>query len=88
MRVWAAGHLLKAREVTRSGPYRFVAHPLYLGSSLIGVGLAIGSGSTVVVTSRLTEVNGNKLVFEVTCHLAEKLIGSGTHKRAIVPSMG
>jgi protein-S-isoprenylcysteine O-methyltransferase Ste14 len=49
MRVWAAGHLNKSREVTRSGPYRFVAHPLYLGSSLIGVGLAIGSGSSVVV---------------------------------------
>jgi protein-S-isoprenylcysteine O-methyltransferase Ste14 len=48
-RVWAAGHLNKSREVTRSGPYRFVAHPLYLGSSLIGVGLAVGSGSSVVV---------------------------------------
>jgi protein-S-isoprenylcysteine O-methyltransferase Ste14 len=49
IRVWAAGHLNKSREVTRSGPYRFVAHPLYLGSSLIGVGLALGSGSAAVV---------------------------------------
>ena len=49
IRIWAAGHLNKSREVTRSGPYRFVAHPLYLGSSLIGVGLAIGSGSAAVV---------------------------------------
>ena len=48
IRVWASGHLNKSREVTRSGPYRFVAHPLYLGSSLIGAGLAIGSGSIVV----------------------------------------
>ena len=48
IRVWAAGHLNKSREVTRSGPYRFVAHPLYLGSSLIGAGLAIGSGSLAV----------------------------------------
>ena len=48
MRVWAAGHLNKSREVTRSGPYRFVAHPLYMGSSLIGAGLAIGAGSTSV----------------------------------------
>jgi len=48
IRVWAAGHLNKSREVTRSGPYRFVAHPLYLGSSLIGVGLALGSGSVIV----------------------------------------
>ncbi len=49
MRIWAAGHLNKSREVTRSGPYRLVAHPLYLGSSLIGAGLAIGSGSVAVV---------------------------------------
>jgi protein-S-isoprenylcysteine O-methyltransferase Ste14 len=49
IRVWAAGHLNKSREVTRSGPYRFVAHPLYLGSSLIGAGLAVGSGSLVAV---------------------------------------
>ena len=49
IRVWAAGHLNKSREVTRSGPYRFVAHPLYLGSSFIGAGLAVGSGSIAVV---------------------------------------
>src|SRR5262252_7382704 len=49
IRIWASGHLNKSREVTRSGPYRFVAHPLYLGSSLIGAGLAIGSGSVAVV---------------------------------------
>src|SRR3954462_789836 len=49
IRIWAAGHLNKSREVTRSGPYRFVAHPLYLGSSLIGAGLAVGSGSAIVV---------------------------------------
>src|SRR6266853_491502 len=49
IRLWAAGHLNKSREVTRSGPYRFVAHPLYLGSSVIGAGLAVGSGSLTVV---------------------------------------
>lgn len=47
-RFWAAGHLNKSREVTRSGPYRFVAHPLYAGSSMIGAGLAIASGRIVV----------------------------------------
>jgi protein-S-isoprenylcysteine O-methyltransferase Ste14 len=48
VRIWAAGHLNKSREVTRSGPYRFVAHPLYLGSSLIGAGVAIGAHSVAV----------------------------------------
>jgi fluoroacetyl-CoA thioesterase len=43
-------------------------------------------GSTVVVTSKLTEVKGNKLYFEVSCRQGETLIGTGTHKRAIVPA--
>lgn len=43
-------------------------------------------GSTVVATSRLTEVKGNKLYFDVECHEGERLLGSGTHKRAIVPA--
>jgi protein-S-isoprenylcysteine O-methyltransferase Ste14 len=47
-RFWAAGHLNKSREVTRSGPYRLVAHPLYVGSSIIGAGLAIASGRMVI----------------------------------------
>jgi protein-S-isoprenylcysteine O-methyltransferase Ste14 len=48
IRIWAAGHLEKGREVTTSGPYRLTRHPLYVGSTLIGVGLAIGSASAVV----------------------------------------
>jgi len=41
-------------------------------------------GSTVVVVSRLAEVKGNKLYFDVSCHEGERLLGTGTHKRAIV----
>jgi protein-S-isoprenylcysteine O-methyltransferase Ste14 len=48
LRVWAAGHLEKGREVTSSGPYRFVRHPLYVGSTLMGIGLAIAAASLVV----------------------------------------
>jgi hypothetical protein len=48
LRIWAAGHLNKSREVTSSGPYRFFAHPLYVGSSVMGLGLAIASGSLIV----------------------------------------
>jgi protein-S-isoprenylcysteine O-methyltransferase Ste14 len=43
VRIWAAGHLEKGREVTRSGPYRFMRHPLYIGSAIIGLGVAIAS---------------------------------------------
>lgn len=48
LRLWAAGHLEKSREVTRSGPYRWLRHPLYVGSSLMAVGLAVAAGSVIV----------------------------------------
>jgi protein-S-isoprenylcysteine O-methyltransferase Ste14 len=48
VRIWAAGHLEKGREVTRSGPYRFTRHPLYLGSTFIGIGLAIAAANVWV----------------------------------------
>ena len=45
LRAWAAGHLEKGREVTVSGPYRLTRHPLYAGSSIMGLGFAIASNS-------------------------------------------
>lgn len=47
-RVWAAGHLEKGREVTSSGPYRLTAHPLYVGSTIMGIGFAIAASSLAV----------------------------------------
>jgi protein-S-isoprenylcysteine O-methyltransferase Ste14 len=48
IRIWAAGHLEKGREVTSSGPYALTRHPLYLGSSVIALGLAVASASVLV----------------------------------------
>lgn len=48
LRVWAAGHLEKGREVTSSGPYRYLRHPLYAGSTLLGLGLIIAAASLPV----------------------------------------
>jgi protein-S-isoprenylcysteine O-methyltransferase Ste14 len=44
LRIWAAGHLVKGGEVTRSGPYSWTRNPLYLGSSLMGLGFCIAAG--------------------------------------------
>jgi len=41
IRFWAAGHLDKNIRLARGGPYRIVRHPLYLGSFLMGLGLAV-----------------------------------------------
>src|SRR5688572_4885327 len=43
VRIWAAGHLEKGREVTQSGPYRFTRHPLYAGSAIVAIGAAVAS---------------------------------------------
>lgn len=41
VRFWAAGHLLKTRELVTSGPYRYTRNPLYLGRLLILTGMCI-----------------------------------------------
>jgi protein-S-isoprenylcysteine O-methyltransferase Ste14 len=48
IRIWAAGHLEKGREVTRSGPYRWTGHPLYVGSSVLAIGVVIAANSAIV----------------------------------------
>ena len=48
IRIWAAGHLEKGSEITRSGPYRWSRHPLYVGSSIIAAGIVIASRSAPV----------------------------------------
>ena len=55
-RIWAAGHLEKGREVTCSGPYRLTRHPLYIGSAMIGVGVAVAGArwsTTLLVAAYL-----------------------------------
>lgn len=48
LRIWAAGHLEKSREVTTSGPYRFTRHPLYVGSMVMAIGFVIAANSVAV----------------------------------------
>ena len=74
IRIWAAGHLEKGREVTASGPYRLSRHPLYLGSAIIGVGFAVASASlsaAVLVALYLLLTYGAAIRSE-EAHLTEK----------------
>jgi len=48
LRIWASGHIEKGREITTSGPYRFVRHPLYLGSAILGAGFIAAAWSLIV----------------------------------------
>jgi fluoroacetyl-CoA thioesterase len=47
----------------------------------------VQQGETVVVTSRLTEVDRNRLLFEVECTRGSTMVGTGTHRRAIVAAL-
>jgi len=41
LRLWASGCLQRNVKLACSGPYSYVRHPLYLGSLIMGIGLAI-----------------------------------------------
>ena len=44
IRGYAAGYLVKNRRLAMSGPYACTRNPLYLGSALMGAGLAMAGG--------------------------------------------
>ncbi|MFH1762872.1 MAG: isoprenylcysteine carboxylmethyltransferase family protein [Gemmatimonadota bacterium] len=44
LRAWAAGCIHKDRELAVGGPYSRLRHPLYVGSFLLGLGLAAAGG--------------------------------------------
>ena len=48
IRAYAAGHLAKNQKLAMSGPYAFTRNPLYLGSSLMGAGLALAGGRWIL----------------------------------------
>jgi hypothetical protein len=78
VRIWAAGHLEKGREVTTSGPYALTRHPLYLGSSLMGAGFAIAARSLVVaaIVFAYLAVTIYAAVRSEEAHLTEKFGGA------------
>jgi fluoroacetyl-CoA thioesterase len=45
-------------------------------------------GNSVVVTTKLREVDGRKLLFDVRCHEGDSLVGEGIHRRAVVAARG
>ena len=45
IRAWASGHLKKNQVLTTSGPYAHTRNPLYLGTFLLGIGVAVAGGA-------------------------------------------
>ncbi len=48
LRGWAAGHLRKNQDLADGGPYAWTRNPLYLGTLLVALGLAVAARSWVV----------------------------------------
>jgi protein-S-isoprenylcysteine O-methyltransferase Ste14 len=48
IRAWAAGYLKKNQDLTDGGPYAWTRNPLYLGTLIAALGLAVSSQSWLV----------------------------------------
>jgi protein-S-isoprenylcysteine O-methyltransferase Ste14 len=49
LRLWASAHVDKNNRLTTSGPYAYLRNPLYVGSFLIGLGIAITSSNLYLI---------------------------------------
>jgi protein-S-isoprenylcysteine O-methyltransferase Ste14 len=47
LRAWAAGYLHKQEVLTVTGPYAYTRNPLYLGSAVLALGVAIATRSWI-----------------------------------------
>lgn len=43
VRMWAAGYVMKNKELATTGPYAYVRHPLYVGNILLLVAFSLAS---------------------------------------------
>ena len=84
LRIWAAGHIEKGREITRSGPYRYVRHPLYFGSSLMAVGFIVAARSiwVGVLVGVYMLITLLAAIRSEEAHLDEKFAGAYSAYRA------
>lgn len=49
LRVWASGHIEKTERLATGGPYAHSRNPLYVGSALLALGVAVACASPWVV---------------------------------------
>ena len=54
IRAWSSGYLKKNMELTTSGPYAHTRNPLYLGTFILGTGIAISSDAIWFVALFMT----------------------------------
>src|SRR6185295_11960572 len=87
VRFWAAGHLLKSKELAASGPYRYTQNPLYLGRFLILTGFCIMAYLPVTIAGITIPMNGIALLLAYGVfflyYLPRKIRVEGTRLREL-----
>jgi protein-S-isoprenylcysteine O-methyltransferase Ste14 len=51
LRIWASGHIVKTERLATGGPYAHTRNPLYVGSALMALGVAVASASLLVLAA-------------------------------------
>ena len=51
LRIWASGHIEKTERLATGGPYAHTRNPLYVGSALLAVGVAVAAANPFVVAA-------------------------------------
>ena len=64
------------------------------GEATVGIHVCVShvaasvSGEEVTVHSLITDVDRRKITFAVSAHVGDRLLGEGTHKRAVISPVG
>lgn len=74
MRLWASGHIEKTERLATGGPYAHTRNPLYLGSALLALGVAVACSSltVAVVVALYLAAFYPSVIHEETAFLREK----------------
>lgn len=66
LRLWARGHFMKG-QLFKTGPYRFVRHPLYLGSTIVVLGVLFILNdylNWIIIPPLLIIFHGSAIIYE------------------------
>lgn len=85
IRAWAAGHLAKNQQLATSGPYAHVRNPLYVGTLVTGIGLAMAGAHVAIGLALVGFFLAYYLpvVGEEESHLAKILPGFDEYRRRV-----
>ena len=87
LRLWASGHIEKTKRLATGGPYAHSRNPLYVGSLLIALGVAVACASAWVALTVAAYFLAfyPRVMAEEAAFLAQKFAGDYAAWAAAVP---